>query len=165
MERKMENNDILRRLRYALNMRDSKIVEIFDLAGHPIDKSSISGILKKEEEEGYIECSDELMTSFLDGLILHKRGRREAKPGQVMKSGQEIKPNPVLTNNSVLKKLRIALELKEPDMLEILKSADIEISKNELTALFRRESHKNFKECGNQFLRNFLNGLTLRLRK
>jgi uncharacterized protein YehS (DUF1456 family) len=95
---------------------------------------------------------------FLDGLILHKRGRKEIKPGETRK------PDSRLTNNTILKKLRIALELKEDDMLGILKLADVDISKSELTALFRKEGHKNYKECGEQFLRKFLKGLSIRYR-
>jgi uncharacterized protein YehS (DUF1456 family) len=69
-----------------------------------------------------------------------------------------------LTNNAILKKLRIALQLKEDDMVGILKLAGVDISTSELTALFRKEGHRNYKECGDQFLRNFLKGLTLRYR-
>ncbi len=69
-----------------------------------------------------------------------------------------------MTNNTILKKLRIALELKDTDIIEILKLADFEISKSELSALFRKEDHKNYKECGEQLLRRFLNGLIIRNR-
>ncbi len=98
------------------------------------------------------------MEYFLDGLILYKRGKKE------IKSGQAKKLDSPLTNNTILKKLRIALELKEDDMLGILKLANIIVSKSELTALFRRDGHKNYKECGDQFLRKFLKGLTIRYR-
>ncbi len=69
-----------------------------------------------------------------------------------------------MTNNTILKKLRIALELKDTDMIEILKLADFEISKSELSALFRKEDHRNYKECGDQLLRRFLDGLVIRNR-
>ena len=151
----MIRNDILRRVRYALNINDLTMLEIFRLSGHEIDLSGLLNLLKKENEEGYVDCSDKVMGFFLDGLIIHKRGRQENKQGQQMKAG------PRLTNNAVLKKLRIALELKEDDMVGILKLADIDISKSELTALFRKEGHRNYKECGDQFLRNFLKGLTI----
>jgi len=154
----MTNNDILRRLRYALNINDSTMVEIFKLSEHEIEQSTLTDLLKKEDEKGYVDCSDNVMEYFLDGLILHKRGKKEIKSGQAKKLGAP------LTNNTILKKLRIALELKEDDMLGILKLADIIVSKSELTALFRREGHKNYKECGDQFLRNFLKGLTIRYR-
>jgi len=69
-----------------------------------------------------------------------------------------------MTNNDILKKLRIALELKDTDIIEILKLAGFETTKSELSALFRNESHRNYKECGDQILRNFLNGLIIRNR-
>lgn len=69
-----------------------------------------------------------------------------------------------MTNNDILKKLRIALELKDADIIEILKLADFEISKTELSALFRNPGHKNYKECGNQLLRRFLDGLIIKKR-
>jgi len=69
-----------------------------------------------------------------------------------------------VTNNDILKKLRIALELKDDDIIEILKLADFEISKTELSALFRNPGHKNYKECGNQLLRRFLDGLIIKKR-
>ena len=154
----MTNNDILRRLRYALNINDSTMVEIFKLSEHEIEQSNLNDLLKKEDEKGYVDCSDNVMEYFLDGLILYKRGKKE------IKSGQAKKLDSPLTNNTILKKLRIALELKEDNMLGILKLANIIVSKSELTALFRRDGHKNYKECGDQFLRKFLKGLTIRYR-
>lgn len=154
----MTNNDILRQLRYALNINDSTMIEIFKLADHEIEQSNLTGFLKKENEEGFVNCNDDVLGYFLDGLILQKRGRKEIKPGETRKSESR------LTNNTILKKLRIALELKEDDMLGILKLANVDISKSELTALFRREGHKNYKECGDQFLRKFLKGLSIRYR-
>ena len=152
----MTKNDILRRVRYALNIDDSTMIEIFKLSGHEIEQSGLINLLKKESEEGYVDCNDKIMEFFLDGLIFHKRGKKEIQPGQEKKSGLR------LTNNAILKKLRIALELKEDDMVGILKLAGIDISTSELTALFRKEGHRNYKECGDQFLRNFLKGLTIR---
>jgi uncharacterized protein YehS (DUF1456 family) len=153
----MTNNDTLRRIRYALDLPDTTIVEICKLGGHDLDKSSLTALLKKEEDEGYIACSDQVLGSFLDGLIIHKRGRKENKadPGDLASP---------ITNNIILKKLRIAMELREDDLLKILGLAHANISKSKLSALFRKEGHKNYKECGNQFLRSFLKGLTLHLR-
>jgi len=154
----MTNNDILRQLRYALNINDSTMIEIFKLADHEIEQSKLTGLLKKEDEEGFVICGDAVLGYFLDGLILRKRGRKEIKPGETRK------PDSRLTNNAILKKLRIALELKEDDMLATLRLSNVDISKSELTALFRKEGHKNYKECGDQFLREFLKGLSIRYR-
>ncbi len=152
----MTNNYILRNIRYALNLDDSEMHAIFSLGGHDIDSATLSALLKKEDETGHIACSDNIIGLFLDALIVHKRGRKEPGPGK-------IKPA-ALTNNDILKKLRIALELREDDMLNILKLGDVDISKSELTALFRKKGHKHYKECGDQFLRYFFKGLAVRQR-
>ena len=154
----MTNNDILRRLRYALDIKDSTMIEIFKLSEFEIARSNLIDLLKKEEEEGYVNCSDEVMELFLDGLIIHKRGKREMMPGHV-----EKKDSP-LTNNSILKKLRIALKFREDDMLGTLKLAGMNLSKSELSALFRKEGQRHYKECGDQILRNFIQGMTMRYR-
>ena len=65
----------------------------------------------------------------------------------------------MLTNNDILKKLRVALDLKDDDIIHILSLSDFEVSKSELSALFRKEDHPNYRPCGDQLLRNFLNGL------
>lgn len=154
----MNNNDILRRLRYALDISNPVMIDIFQLSGCTIEQNTLIKLLKKEEEEEFISCSNPLLSFFLDGLIIHKRGRRESD------AGQAPKPDASLNNNAILKKLRIALDLKEDDMLAIMALAGVKISKAELSALFRNKDHKHFKECGDQFLRNFLQGLTVRNR-
>ncbi|MHC4138865.1 MAG: YehS family protein [Planctomycetota bacterium] len=154
----MTNNDILRRLRYALDIKDSTMIEIFKLSEYEITRSNLIDLLKKEEEEGYVDCSDEVMELFLDGLIVHKRGKREMMPRHVEKQDAP------LTNNGILKKLRIALKFREDEMLSTLKLAGMSLSKSELSALFRKEGQRHYKECGDQILRNFLKGLTTRFR-
>lgn len=66
-----------------------------------------------------------------------------------------------MNNNDVMKKLRVALELRDDDIVEILKLADFAVTKTELSAIFRKDDHPNFKPCGDQLLRNFLNGLVI----
>lgn len=153
----MINNDVLRSIRYALDLGDTKVVEIIKLAGHDIAQSDLASFLKKEDEDGFVECDDEVMVSFLDGLIIYKRGKMESRPAQDKKPER-------LTNNTILKKLRVAFELKEEDMHKVLELAGFSVSKPELSALFRLKGHKNYRACGDQLLRNFLKGLTLRLR-
>ena len=69
-----------------------------------------------------------------------------------------------LTNNDIFKKLRVALKLRDDDIVKILELVDFRISKSELGAFFRNENHPKYKECGDQILRNFLNGLVIHLR-
>jgi uncharacterized protein YehS (DUF1456 family) len=67
----------------------------------------------------------------------------------------------MLTNNDILKKIRVALELKDEDIIHILKLSEFNVTKSELSALFRKEDHPNYMPCGDQLLRNFLNGLII----
>ena len=154
----MTNNDVLRSLRYALDLSEPKIVEICKLVDYDVDRAALAAWLKKEDEEGYVECSDDAMTGFLDGLIAHKRGSLATK------SEPDKNPRARLSNNTQLKKIRVAFELKEEDMHAVLALADFQISKPELSTLFRKKGHKNYRDCGDQILRNFLKGLTVRLR-
>ncbi|WP_370225735.1 DUF1456 family protein [Mesoflavibacter sp.] len=69
-----------------------------------------------------------------------------------------------MTNNDIFKKLRVAHKLRDTDIIEILALVDFRVTKSELSAFFRREDHPNYVECGDQILRNFLNGLIIHLR-
>ena len=154
----MINNDVLRSVRYMLDLSDNKVVEITKLADadFPIEKADVQAFLKKEDEEGYAECSNRMLAHFLDGLVFHYRGKDESLPARPVEKR--------ITNNVVLKKLRVAFQLKDVDMHQAFQDAGFPISKPELTALFRQPGHKNFRLCGDQLLRNFLKGLTLRVR-
>lgn len=156
----MNANDVLRRLRYALNITDLKVLELFALAGRELSREEMEPYFLKEEEAGYRECLDELLGAFLDGLIVSRRGRREG-PVAAKAGPAAAKAGPArLSNNEILRRLRIALELKDEDIIAIMERAGVKVSKSELSALFRKREHPNWRPCGDQFLRNFLVGLT-----
>jgi uncharacterized protein YehS (DUF1456 family) len=150
----MLSNDVLRRLRYALDFRNRVVAEICKKGGTEVTEAEVHAFLLREHEEGYLPCRDEVLTAFLDGLIIHLRGERETKPGQAV---ERILAN---TNNRVLRKLRIAFDLKDEGMLSLLELGGFRMSKSELSALFRKENHKHYRECGDQVLRYFIVGLT-----
>ena len=154
----MINNDVLRSIRYMLDLSDNKVVEIVHLAdpGFVIAREDVHAFLLKEDTPGYLACSDAALAHFLDGLIIHRRGRDESLPARPVERR--------ISNNVVLKKLRVAFELKDVDMHQIFADAGFPVSKPELSALFRQPGHSNFRPCGDQMLRNFLKGLTLRVR-
>jgi len=154
----MINNDVLRSIRYMLDLSDIKVVEITQLAdpGFALSKDDVLAFLKKDEDPGYLECSDRMLVRFLDGLVLYYRGQDESAPVRPLAKR--------VTNNLVLKKLRVAFELKDVDMHQAFIDAGLPVSKPELSALFRQPEHKNFRACGDQLLRNFLKGLTIRVR-
>ena len=151
----MTNNDILRRIRYVFDFSDSKMIAIFGLADHQATRGQISDWLKKDDDPAYQKCSDTHLAVFLNGLINDKRGKKE---------GAQPEPEKRLTNNIIFMKLKIALNLKAEDVLEIMDLADLSISKHELSAFFRRPGHKHYRECKNQILRNFLRGMQLKYR-
>lgn len=151
----MTNNDVLRRIRYTFDYSDSKMVEIFALADHVVTREQLSGWLKKEDDPDFQACSDTDLASFLNGLINERRGKKE---------GAQPEPERRLTNNIIFRKLKIALDLQAEDVVEILALADVEISKHELSAFFRKPGHKNYRGCQDQILRNFLKGIQLMYR-
>ncbi len=151
----MTSNDILRRLCFALRLGDRAMLEMLELAGTVIDNRTFSSYFRQDDEEGFAECPRTVLTALLDGMILKYRGKKDEPSDAHAKP----KPSTPLDNNMALKKIRIALSLKEEDMLAIMKLAGLEVSRNELSALFRDRGHKNYKECMDQFLRNFLAGL------
>ena len=151
----MINNDVIRSVRYILNISEFKLVEIVKLGGGEVTQAAMNTYLKREDEPGYEECGQKIMSQFLNGLIYFKRGKDENRP--------PLQPE-LPTNNVVLKKLRVAFELKDEDILEILTNTGFKVSKTELSAFFRKEGHHNYRTVGDQFLRNFLKGLSDRVR-
>ena len=149
----MTNNDILRRLRFAFDLSDAQLVEHLRSVGHTLSPHALPFYLLREGDPEMVLCPDDTLRAFLDGLILARRGPRDP-------SIPAASEGP-LTNNLILRKLKIALDLKEADMLAILKSGGMELSSSELAALFRARGHRHFRPCGDQLLRNFLAGLTL----
>lgn len=152
----MENNDTLRSVRYMLNINDTKMVDIVKLAGIDVELAEMNSWLKAEDAPDYKRCPDYVMAHFLNGLIIFRRGQDDRFPAP------EVEP--VMTNNIVMKKLRAAFALKDSDLVDIYNSVEFRVSKPELSAIFRKADHKNYRKCGDQLLRNFLKGLTLKVR-
>jgi len=151
----MTNNDILRRLRYTFDFDDSKMMALFESGGQEATRAEISNWLKKEDKDDFQKLEDEQLAVFLNGLINDKRGKRE---------GPQPAPEKRLNNNIIFRKLKIALNLKDTDILAIFDLADLRVSKHEISALFRKPHQSQYRECENQFLRNFIHGLQLKHR-
>ena len=149
----MTNNDILRRIRYVFDFNDAKMIKVFGLVENTVTREQISDWLKKDDDPAYKSLSDTQLAIFLNGLIVDKRGKKE---------GPLPVPEKQLDNNIIFRKLKIALDLKNEEVLEILKLANLRISKHELSAFFRRQNHKHYRVCKDQILRNFLNGMQLK---
>lgn len=174
----MDNNDILIRLRYALDINNTRMLEIFKLGGAELTAEEVRKLLIKsketyrynnevddhdviDEKEENIKCRNSMLETFLNGFIIFKRGKQEAKPGQPERTVITKSENP---NNMMIKKLKIALSLTSDDILDILSETGVIVTKGELSAILRKEGHKNYKECGDKYARNFLKGLAIKNR-
>ena len=151
----MTNNDILRRLRYTFDFSDSKMIGLMGLAGLEVTRGQVSDWLKKEDDPAYKNCTDTQLAIFLNGLIIDRRGKKE---------GPLPKPEKRISNNIIFRKLKIALDLKADDVMDILNLANQHISKHELSAFFRKPDHKHYRDCKDQILRNFLKGVQTKYR-
>ena len=151
----MTNNDILRRIRYAFDFNDSKMMRVFAAADYEASREEISNWLKKDDDPDFKACNDTQLAIFLNGLINDRRGKRE---------GAQPEPEKRLNNNIIFRKLKIALDLKAEDILEILALTNIEINKHELNAFFHKPGHKHYRDCKDQILRNFLQGIQIMYR-
>lgn len=149
----MTNNDVLRRLRYTFEMNDDKVMSTFASGGYEATRVEISDWMKKDDDEAYKNLGDKYLATFLNGFINLKRGKRE---------GEQPAPEKKLNNNIILRKLKIALNLQDEDMLDILELADLRFSKSELSAFFRKSDHRHYRECKDQIIRNFLHGLQVK---
>ncbi|QQL44187.1 DUF1456 family protein [Sulfuriroseicoccus oceanibius] len=151
----MNNNDILRRLRYIFDYSDAEMAAICAEAGEEVATESVTGWLSREEDSRFAACSDRDLAVFLNGLINRLRGKKD---------GPQPAPESKLTNNVIFMKLKIALNLQADAVLEILNLVDFPMSKHELSAYFRKPGHRNFRECNDHALRMFLQGLQKKLR-
>ena len=148
----MDNNDILRRLRYTFSFNDRQMIAVFAEADHRVTRENISAWLKRDDDPAFEKLDDSRLATFLNGLIIRHRGKRDGPMAVAERQ---------LNNNVIFRKLKIALNLKVSDILTLMLRAGFPISKPELSALFRKPGHKNYRECKDQILRNFLKGLQL----
>ncbi len=149
----INNNDIIRRIRYTFDLKDSKMIDIFSLADYQVTRAAVSNWLKKPGDPDYVELPDYELSIFLNGFINLKRGKKE---------GVQPIAEQRLNNNIIFRKLKIALDLKDTDVLDMLKLVNVNISKHELSAFFRKEGHIHYRPCMDQMLRNFIHGMQIK---
>ncbi|PKG85907.1 DUF1456 domain-containing protein [Colwellia sp. 75C3] len=146
----MNNNDVLRKLRYTFNFNDKQMVAIFASAGEIVSREQVSAWLKKDDDSDFVSLFDTKLALFLNGFINEKRGK---KPGPL------AIPEKRLTNNIILTKLKIALNLQAEQIISLLEEVDFRISKPELSAFSRKVDHQHYRECKDQVLRNLLHAI------
>jgi uncharacterized protein YehS (DUF1456 family) len=146
----LNNNDVLRRLRYTFNYNDKQMIAIFASAGLQINREQVSQWLKKDDDTDFVSCMDNQLAYFLNGFINEKRGKKEGPNALAEKR---------LNNNVILTKLKIALNLKAEELIDLLSTVDFRLNKPELSAFSRKPDHKHYRECKDQVLRNLLQAI------
>lgn len=175
----MNNNDTVIRIRYVFDLKDKDVQKIFELGELSFSLEEVRKILTKSKDDSYfhddveletidtmevnIPCTNEMLERFLNGFIIYKRGPQRTKPGATASAPLTIESDKSV-NNVMLKKLKIALGLTGDDVIAIFKSVDVSISKSELGGLLRKEGHKHYRYCGDNYARKFLKALTLKYR-
>jgi uncharacterized protein YehS (DUF1456 family) len=152
----MTNNDVLRKVRYTFDYNDDKMMALFASGGQEVTRAELSEWLKRDEDPDFKSIYDKQLATFLNGFINEKRGKRE---------GEQPTPEKSLNNNIIFRKLKIALNVTDDDIIEMFDMADLKVSKPEISALFRNPNHKHYRLCKDQFLRNFLYGMELKFRQ
>ena len=152
----MTNNDIIRQIRYIFDYNDDNMVALFASAGLETTRTQVCDWLKKESDASHIEIKDKELAAFLNGFINDKRGKKD---------GPQMRPEDRLNNNIIFRKLKIALNLTDVEILSIMDLADLRMSKHELSSFFRKPSQRQYRKCNDQFLRNFLYGMQLKYKE
>lgn len=151
----MTNNDVLRRIRYILDLNDQQMIDVFALSDHTMTRSNVTNLLKNDSHPEFQTCNDKLLAIFLNGVITLKRGAKE---------GPKPTPESKLNNNLIFLKLKIAFDLKSDDILALMDLAQFTMSSHELSAFFRKPDHKHYRKCKDQILRQFIKGLQIKYR-
>jgi len=156
----MKSNDILIGLSDALQLSTKDMVEIFSHGDIEITEDIVQGMLinQNESSEEQIKCEFSTLESFLNGFIIYKRGKPTPKPGQPAKPPLSIKDGRTI-NNVMLKKLKIAFSLTSEDMHDIFEEGGVTVTKDKLSTLFRKEGHKHYTKCSDEYANAFINGL------
>ncbi len=149
----MINNDILRRVSTLLDFNDDKIRSVFALNACEITAEKLTCFFQEKDEPTYVELLDVELASFLNGLIVEKRGAKD---------GPQHIAEHTLTNNIIFNKLKIAFALKADEVISVLELAELSLTKYELSALFRNVNNKHYRECTDDVLSTFIKGLKIK---
>lgn len=147
----MNHNDVLHELMTALKLDDSAVAGLMARGGQPVDAAAVAAFRIRRGDEGAVAMSDDQLRAFLNALIVERRGPST--------SPMPTPPPGPMRNNEVLKKLRIAFELKEEGMRAAFAAGGAEFTKGSFNALFRKKGHRNYRECSDALLGQFLAGI------
>lgn len=149
----MRTNDIFRTITRAIAMDTQQIQALFAATDIELSDKEITNLLKTDYQPGFEAMPDYILLIFLNNLIDAKRGKKADAVVTPVAKHQKI------ANNEVLKKLRIAFNLQEQDVRDLFKLVTIELTKSDLSALFRKPGNGHFKACDDELLLDFIEGL------
>lgn len=149
----MTNNEVLQHIRYIFALSNEKISDIFKLAECAKTDDEINNFFHKNGDPAFSRITENVLASFLDGLIIELRGAKEGTQAQL---------DQAINNNIVFNKVKISLALKADEIISLLSSAELTLSKHELSAFFRKPEQKNFRTCNDDTLLKFFNCLHLK---
>lgn len=148
----MTRNSILRKIKETFDFSDADIVTLFANVEQEISEDVVVDWLRREDDHDYKPLYDDELAVFLNGLIIENRGRKE---------GPLPKPEKILTNNIILKKLQIAFKLQADEVIGIWDNVDVMVTKYELSAFMRKPDHKHYRAVRDKLLKEFLKGLQI----
>ena len=148
----LDNNELFKRLRYALQIDDPTARRILKQGSFEATTEQVVAWRLSDSEAEFDACPNEAIAAFLAGYIIERRGARDDKPVPPPSKAR-------IQNNTVLKLLKIALEMRSEDVLSILTTDGASFSISEVSALLRKPGSRNYRQCGDQVLRRFIDGV------
>ena len=155
----MRTNAIFRKLVQSLLLDTQQIQALFAPADIDLSEKDVANLLKTDYQPGFTAMPDYILLTFLNNLIEQQRGKKTDVEVDVIHKHAKI------SNNDVLKKLRIAFVLHEQDLRDALKLVTIELTKSDLAALFRKAGHEHYKACDDELVLDFIEGIGLLLQQ
>ncbi len=151
----MRTNDIFRKLVQSLPLTVEQVQALFAVSDIDLSEKDVANLLKTDYQPGFEAMPEYILLIFMNNFIDQKRGKKADAQPEIIEKHHKV------SNNDVLKKLRIAFNLHEQDVRDALKLATIELTKSDLSALFRKPGHVNYKACDDGLVLDFIEGLGL----
>jgi uncharacterized protein YehS (DUF1456 family) len=155
----MRTNDIFRKIVQSLPLDTPQIQSLFAPSDIDLSDKDVANLLKTDYQPGFEAMPEYILIIFLNNLIDQERGKKADAVAEAIEKHAKI------SNNDVLKKLRIAFVLHEQDLRGALKLVTIELTKSDLAALFRKAGHEHYKACDDELVLDFIEGIGLLLQQ
>ena len=161
----MNNNDIVRRIRFIFNIKNADMIKIFELGGLKMTKEQYQDIMTKQERDTPRDekLSRHDLEVFMNGLIISQRGVKKDEDGNPIEPDYSMKRDNDI-NNVVIKKLKIAMTYSNEDLLDFWTADGFTVTKGEVGAMLRRKGHPKYLVVGDQFMRKLLAGMAITFR-